>query len=728
MQKHITSNMSESIVKEEGVDNCVQSFSLYNIANENNPFEVKYGDERTFKQDESYYPHEVLKKSANNHFKFNFKDEIEVYEEPMKFQPVEVKFKQGTEIYGNPIAITELSHTGDNPVSNLNTHNGGKTHKCCQCNKTFTQKSGLIRHMKRHTGVYQCSQCYKTFMKNSNLSRHLKRHAGEKTYQCSHCNKAFIEKGDLVKHLMTHTGEKPYQCNQCDKAFMKKSDLSRHLKRHTGEKPYQCSHCNKDFVDKGDLNKHLKKHTGGKPYQCSLCNKAFLENIFLTKHLKTHCEEKPYQCSHCNKAFNKNSDLNRHLETHTGKKPYQCGHCNKAFANNIILIRHLENCNGEKPYQCSHCNKAFTTNCGHKRHMKSHSDEKLFECKICEQSISRNTDLFSNFKTHTGENLYQCNEILFSNFCYINATVNAFLQCTSVRNLLQSASECKLLVRLRYLVNGSEVPKNTESLREWLITKNWLQFAIKQHNNPEEFIRCFFDLSETLMDLFNIKSSYTYTCQVCSEVTFRNTATCSGLQESIIGNSIETIIQNNRVGTIERKCNSCQQDTNQIKQETFTSLPDILMVQAKRFNQSFANPKNWSLINPNNEIILTNIKYIIKSVIVHCGKVSNEGHYIVAFKDANGDWLKCTNHFIKKSDPPMNGYIFLYERASICAIKSTIIKPIISETKDTIFRNQQNIHMLDKPINESAKVNRTVKCAKDSSPLNELKETHLMDV
>ncbi|CAL4144062.1 unnamed protein product [Meganyctiphanes norvegica] len=196
------------------------------------------------------------------------------------------------------------------------------------------------------------------------------------------------------------------------------------------------------------------------------------------------------------------------------------------------------------------------------------------------------------------------------------------------------------------------------------------------------------------MDLFNIKSSYTYTCQVCSEVTIRNTATCSGLQESINGSSIETIIINNRVRTIERKCNSCQQDTNQIKREEFSSLPDILMVQAKRFssyrtgtNQSFVKQKNWSEINPNNAIILTNIKYILKSVIVHYGKISNEGHYIVAFKDANGDWLNCTNNLIRKSDIPMTGYIFLYERASICAIKKPLLKPIVCETKNPIFRN-----------------------------------------
>ncbi|CAL4064970.1 unnamed protein product, partial [Meganyctiphanes norvegica] len=149
-----------------------------------------------------------------------------------------------------------------------------------------------------------------------------------------------------------------------------------------------------------------------------------------------------------------------------------------------------------------------------------------------------------------------------------------------------------------------------------------------------------------------------YTCQVSSEVTLRNTDTCSGLQESINGSSIETIIQNNRVSTIERKCNSCQQDTNQIKQETFTTLPDTLVVQAKRFNAGISNQGFF------NQKIMSDIK------------VDNE----------------------------------------------------ICETKEAIFSNQQNIHLVDMDSKEGVKVNRSYKSEKDCLSLNELNGRQLMNV
>ncbi|CAL4081247.1 unnamed protein product, partial [Meganyctiphanes norvegica] len=204
----------------------------------------------------------------------------------------------------------------------------------------------------------------------------------------------------------------------------------------------------------------------------------------LKLHLKTHIGVKPYQCSQCDKTFMKNRYLTKHLKRHTAEQP-------KHSERDLEQINYLDP--GDKPYQSRQCEKASSS-------FVNVLNEQLQPLMVNLKGIE--------LLNPPGENL-----------CYINATVNAFLQCTSVFNLVQSDSDCELLTRLRYFVIGREVPKSTESLRAWMISKNWLQFANKQQNDPDEFIRCLFDISESLMDLFNIKSSYTYTCQVCSEVT-----------------------------------------------------------------------------------------------------------------------------------------------------------------------------------------------------------------
>ena len=58
---------------------------------------------------------------------------------------------------------------------------------------------------------YHCSQCDKTFSQNSNLISHMRIHTGENPQQCNHCDKGFSQNNDLITHLMTHTGEKLLQ-------------------------------------------------------------------------------------------------------------------------------------------------------------------------------------------------------------------------------------------------------------------------------------------------------------------------------------------------------------------------------------------------------------------------------------------------------------------------------------------------------------------------------------
>lgn len=73
----------------------------------------------------------------------------------------------------------------------MQVHTEGKLCKFNECEKSFTESSGLLRH------------------KNSL----------EKSFTNAKNGKAFTSPSHLAIHMRTHTGETPYQYKECGKAL-----------------------------------------------------------------------------------------------------------------------------------------------------------------------------------------------------------------------------------------------------------------------------------------------------------------------------------------------------------------------------------------------------------------------------------------------------------------------------------------------------------------------------
>lgn len=86
------------------------------------------------------------------------------------------------------------------------THTGQKPYNCPHCPRGFTQKEPLRVHLKTHLNanttdvqLHYCTLCPKVFCHASGLSRHLVTHTG-KTFKCRECDKSFTDKSSLKRH------------------------------------------------------------------------------------------------------------------------------------------------------------------------------------------------------------------------------------------------------------------------------------------------------------------------------------------------------------------------------------------------------------------------------------------------------------------------------------------------------------------------------------------------
>ena len=50
-------------------------------------------------------------------------------------------------------------------------------------------------------------------------------HTKEKNFKCDVCDKSFTEKGSVKKHMLVHSRMKEHQCEVCEKKFSHKSNI-----------------------------------------------------------------------------------------------------------------------------------------------------------------------------------------------------------------------------------------------------------------------------------------------------------------------------------------------------------------------------------------------------------------------------------------------------------------------------------------------------------------------
>lgn len=73
------------------------------------------------------------------------------------------------------------------------------------------------------------------------------------SYTCQVCDNSFTTKSNLTRHLRRHTSEAPSKCEVCGKLYSDSSSLEMYSRMHTVETPYKCEVCEKYCYQKGLL-------------------------------------------------------------------------------------------------------------------------------------------------------------------------------------------------------------------------------------------------------------------------------------------------------------------------------------------------------------------------------------------------------------------------------------------------------------------------------------------
>lgn len=184
-------------------------------------------------------------------------------------------------------------------------------------------ETAIISRKVKQIAMFECVTCEKKFTFRDNLRRHMKLHSSKSIFDCTMCKfKSFSTKVLLFNHLYKdHQLPAPHSCTKCNAGFTYASQLKLHQItnrcRGRGENPgFICEVCSRPFVIASNLKRHLMIHTNEKPFNCGYCSKSFNQKQALIIHERIHSKETPIHCLKCPKKFSDPSSFKKHQQSH----------------------------------------------------------------------------------------------------------------------------------------------------------------------------------------------------------------------------------------------------------------------------------------------------------------------------------------------------------------------------------------------------------------------------
>lgn len=239
------------------------------------------------------------------------------------------------------------------------THTGKYPHMCSECNKGFTFRFELTKHVRcvHQAQFFRCENCKRTFTAEETYKIHKDHHEQGLGFTCTECGNMYETQGHYEQHMQAHSKDLPYECSTCHKRFALTRSLNLHRLSHDKQRTprprpysgnrsweYYCELCNVFYKYGSSLVAHrVCVHGNGPTTTCPYCEKKFNSRLTLSMHIRMHTRERPMHCSYCGKTFRVWNSLKRHVVTsHTKDFKLFCPLCNKGFVSRSYLKVHLK--------------------------------------------------------------------------------------------------------------------------------------------------------------------------------------------------------------------------------------------------------------------------------------------------------------------------------------------------------------------------------------------------
>lgn len=251
-----------------------------------------------------------------------------------------------------------------------------KRFSCDHCKFKTHVKSVLVshiqaKHLPRNSDLHKCNKCERKFSFRSNLHRHLKTCCKDaesirqiKRFSCDICDYRALCKSRLAQHILgMHLPRNPHanKCTKCNKTFFSRENLRGHLEicgipLKERKMRFYCDHCDYKTLTKSSLLFHINaKHLQRDPKKnrCRICKKNYSCAATLRNHSKVCGKTKDeidlvmLFCDNCNFKTAHKSNLIVHIQAqHLPQAPKRnkCKKCGKNYKYPSSLIRHSKNC------------------------------------------------------------------------------------------------------------------------------------------------------------------------------------------------------------------------------------------------------------------------------------------------------------------------------------------------------------------------------------------------